>query len=257
MRKKLPKQGVSPRRVRLQMETKITVHKVGIWSLRHTGVSESYFSRVPKSQRCSQRYVQRWVTVLGVGLVAGNLSSVIDALWWTQPRSCSSLNHIAHRYRFDKYRVFEQRLIRPSAIDALWWTQPRLWDLCLRHDCMDLLLDSSRLQFIYLYSATVVNLGIFICRKTCKQQIPVPAHYKKPSRQRLLIPVIYPGLKFPRESSVRSQNSVSIQCSQSSRWVPLLYMIIAVNTLQQRHYNTCKMKPQSGDTTTRCPLGKK
>ncbi len=30
----------------------------------------------------------------------------------------AALNHIAHRYRFDKFRVFEKKLIRPSEVEA-------------------------------------------------------------------------------------------------------------------------------------------
>ncbi len=33
-------------------------------------------------------------------------------------KACSSLNHIAHIYRFDKFRVFEQRLICHSPVEA-------------------------------------------------------------------------------------------------------------------------------------------
>ena len=39
------------------------------------------------------------------------------AVYRSDSKACNSLNH-AHRYWFDKFRVFEQMLIRPSLVEA-------------------------------------------------------------------------------------------------------------------------------------------
>ncbi len=40
------------------------------------------------------------------------------AAYGSDSKARSSLNYIAHRYGFDKYRVFEQRLIRSTPVEA-------------------------------------------------------------------------------------------------------------------------------------------
>ena len=81
------------------------------------------------------------------------------AVYGSDSKACSSLNYIAHIYGFDKYRVFDQRLIRPTPVEASELEMSRagairdfvLWRDELRHSIGNWVIPKSNLDEIIKY----------------------------------------------------------------------------------------------------------